>query len=718
QTAVCCMVDTFRARMAIREVGKALALPAEEIDLVAKAFPRIAARNIPDAIERLPELAGSNLRAGQLEQLFELCLGIDGFPRHLALHPSGVILSSSDLAERVPMQESFQGFRMLQADKHDVEHLGLTKLDVLGVRMFSAIAHAHDEIVRISGKDIHFEDLPRDDEATFELIRTSRTLGCFQIESPGQRELLARFQPNRFEDLIIDISLFRPGPVKSDMVSPFLDRRHGFQEVRYPHEKLAPILRETGGVVVYHEQLIRCIAAVTGCSLDDADYVRRHLEPEAVTEGVSAPIGITPPDEGIGTWFKARAVVNGFTQPQADAIWTEVFAFASFGFCKSHAAAFALPTYISAWLKTHYPAEFVAGVLTHDPGMYPRRFIVADARQMGIPILPIDINKSDAVYRVESFASSVISGVDSRPPNPDKGVRLALSEVRDISEAEIASIVTARGAGPFSSLEDLWRRTELSQPVLENLVHVGALDAIEGRSRHELLWRVIELGSEPKLIPGEQLQLGLDDPIRQSLPELPRYSDFEETEAELEISGIDARRHVMALYAPLLAEIGCVDSDGLKGCRNRAEVWVAGVKVASQTPAIRSGQRIIFVTLDELAGPIDITVFERVQPRCARTVFHSWLQLVRGEVRKRGGASFIHTTDRRNVGITVVAEEVFDLAELAQDRNAGISLIEALERQRRKQQLLDPGAAVASGGGGDLQPAARLWHASGGSAGR
>jgi error-prone DNA polymerase len=724
QTAVCCMVDTFRARMAIREVGKALALPAEEIDIVAKAFPRIAARNIPDAIERLPELAGSNLQAGQLEQLFELCLGVDGFPRHLALHPSGVILSSSDLAERVPMQESFQGFRMLQADKHDVEHLGLTKLDVLGVRMFSAIAHAHDEIVRISGKDIHFEDLPRDDEATFKLIRTSRTLGCFQIESPGQRELLARFQPNRFEDLIIDISLFRPGPVKSDMVSPFLDRRHGFQEVRYPHEKLAPILRETGGVVVYHEQLIRCIAAVTGCSLDDADYVRRHLEPEAVTEGVSGPIGITPPDEGIGTWFKARAVANGFTQAQADAIWTEVFAFASFGFCKSHAAAFALPTYISAWLKTHYPAEFVAGVLTHDPGMYPRRFIVADARQMGIPILPIDINKSDAVYRVESFASSGTYAVPPRPqngegPNPrEKGVRLALSEVRDISETEIASIVRARGAGPFTSLEDLWRRTELSQPVLENLVHVGALDAIESRSRHELLWRVIELGSEPKLVPGEQLQLGLDDPIQQSLPELPRYSDFEETEAELEISGIDARRHVMALYAPLLAEIGCVDSDELKGCRNRAEVWVAGVKVASQTPAIRSGQRIIFITLDELAGPIDITVFERVQPRCARTVFHSWLQLVRGEVRKRGGASFVHTTDRRNVGITVVAEEVFDLAELAQDRKAGISLTEALERQRRKQQLLDPGVAVASGGGGDLPPAARLWHASGGSAGR
>jgi error-prone DNA polymerase len=704
QTAVCCMVDTFRARMAIREVGKALALPPEEIDVVAKAFPRVAARNIPDAIERLPELAGSNLRAGQLEQLFELCLAIDSFPRHLALHPSGVILSSSDLAERVPMQESFQGFRMLQADKHDVEDLGLTKLDVLGVRMFSAIAHAHDEIVRTSGKDICFEELPRDDEKTFELIRTSRTLGCFQIESPGQRELLARFQPNRFEDLIIDISLFRPGPVKSDMVSPFLDSRHGFQEVRYVHERLAPILRETYGVVVYHEQLIRCIAAVTGCSLDDADWVRRHLEPEAVTEGVAGPIGITPPDEGIGTWFKARAATNGFTRAQADAIWTEVFAFASFGFCKSHAAAFALPTYISAWLKAHHPAEFVAGVLTHDPGMYPRRFIVADARQMGVPILPIDVNASEAVYRVEG--------------EQDKGVRLALSEVRDISFAEIDSIVGARGAGPFNSLEDLWRRTELSQPVLENLIHIGAFDGIESRSRHELLWRVIELASEPKLAPGQQLQLGLDDPIQQSLPELPVYSAFEETEAELEISGIDARRHIMALYAPLLAEIGCVDSEGLKECRNRTEVWVAGVKVASQTPAIRSGQRIIFITLDELTGPIDVTVFERVQPHCARTVFHSWLQLVRGEVRKRGGASLVHTTDRRNVGITVVAEEVFDLAELAQDRKEGRSLTEALDRQRRKQELTGLGAEVGGGGTGDLQPASRLWHASGGSAGR
>ncbi len=776
QVAMCCMVDTFRARMAIREVGKALGLPPEEIDLVAKAFPRVRAKDIPAAIERLPELSGSNLDAGQLTQLFELCMTIDGFPRHLAVHPSGVILSAPDLADRVPMQESFQGFTMLQADKDDVEELGLPKLDILGVRMFSAIAHASDEIERTDGVRHQLEAMPRDDRATFDLIRSSKTLGCFQIESPGQRELLARFLPNRFEDLLIDISLFRPGPVKSDMVSPFLDRRHGFEDTHYAHPRLEPILKETYGVVVYHEQVIRVIAAVTGCSLDDADYVRRHLDaerpaapedpndrpkdwrlhdraeaaaaffspqtPETVASaakntplgstpkngrgglpskrrigedwerdqrvhvhGVAGRIEISPPKDDVANWFVASAIRNGFPEAQAKALWKEVFAFASFGFCKSHAASFALPTYISAWLKAHYPAHFFAGVLTHDPGMYPRRLIVADARHFGIPILPIDINSSGATYCVEEVSRA------AEASRSGYGIRLSLSEVRGISEREVESIVAARVDKPFVSLEDLWRRTEVSRPVLENLVDVGALDSIEtARTRRELMWRVIDLCGEPKPIAGTQLSLPLDQPIHSELPALPPYTPLEETEAEIAISGIDARRHVMDLYMPLLVELGCTPANHLASLRNNSEVWVAGVKVASQTPAIRSGQRIIFVTIDDLTGPIDVTVFERVQARCARTVFHSWLQLYRGVVRKRGGASRFHVTDPDNVGITVVVNEAFDLAELATDRAAGHSVAAALGRQRRKQAL--------TGLRPDREPSGRLWHASGGSAGR
>ncbi|MGH2749068.1 MAG: OB-fold nucleic acid binding domain-containing protein [Actinomycetota bacterium] len=330
--------------------------------------------------------------------------------------------------------------------------------------------------------------------------------------------------------------------------------------------------------------------------------------------------------------------------------------------------------------------------------MYPRRLIVADARQMGIPILPIDVNRSDATYRVE-------------PAGRSHGIRLALSSVRDISDAEIASVVAARQRGPFVSLEDLWRRSDLSQPVLEHLVHVGALDSISGkRSRRELLWRALDLAKERKPVRGTQLQLALDEPIAEPLAGLPAYSSRDQTEAELEVSGIDARCHVMDLYRPLLAEIGCVPAERLGRQPNRSEAWIAGVKVASQTPAIRSGQRIIFVTLDDLTGPIDVTVFERAQPRCARTVFHSWLLLVRGEVRKRGGASRTRVTDPDAVGITIVAEEAFDLAELARDRAAGHDLAAALDRQRRRRSV----AGLEHKDG----PKSKLWHASGGSAGR
>jgi error-prone DNA polymerase len=467
------------------------------------------------------------------------------------------------------------------------------------------------------------------------------------------------------------------------------------------------------------------IARATGCALDDADYIRRHLDSDrpsrtddpnsAPSPGRAVPLfppgsghgawewpdGKVSPDNQIGAWFKESARLNGHTDEGAEKLWQEVFAFASFGFCKSHAAAFALPTYLSAWLKAHYPAEFLAGVLTHDPGMYPRRLIVADARTFGIPILPIDVNASHKTYRVE-----VIDG--------QKGIRLALSEVREISGAEIDSLIAARTQRLFSSLEDLWRRTDLSQPVLENLVHIGALDSIRGaRTRRELLWQVAGLASEPKLRAGEQLEFSFDAPIVESLPGLLDYSEVETTEAELEISGIDARHHIMELYRPLLTEVGCTSASDLYAARNNSDVWVAGVKVASQTPAIRSGQRIIFVTLDDITGPIDVTIFERVQHRCARTVFHSWLLLVRGVLRKRGGASRIYTTDPTNTGITVVVDEVFDLAELSRDRAGGLALASALGRQRRRQALTGLGV-----GNGTTGAPGKLWHSSGGSAGR
>ena len=705
------MIDTYRARAAVREVGKALGLPEPEIDVVAKSFPHIGARDLQAAIERLPELAGSNLNAGQLELLFRVAERLDGFPRHIALHPSGIVLSNDDLVRRVPLERSFQGYRVIQADKDDVELLGYLKLDVLGVRMLSSMRHALDEIARTEHVKVDLDEVPTDDELTFELIRASDTLGCFQIESPGQRELLQKLQPTRWEDLIVDISLFRPGPVKSDMINPYLRRRAGMEAPTYVHPSLRPALRETFGVIVYHEQVMRTLAAMGGCSLTEADYIRRHLDDDAMLPGLRAD-------------FLRRARARGVPDEVAERTWDDVAQFASFGFCKAHAAAFAVPTYQSAWLKTHYPAHFLAGILTHDPGMYPRRLLLEDARGHGIPILPLDVNASEPEYVVEAAEGGY-------------GIRLALQDVHGISDAEIRSILEARADRAFADVGDFLRRTTVSKPVVEAIAHAGGFDAIDRGTRRDRLYAAMTTAPQrsgdqlafdlhPSMSSGVENQTGGRRPSRSgngrlATPEggraarsqggasrgpvarsdgspapqaefsLPEYTDAERVRAELEVLGLDASRHLVTFFEPLLADLDVTRSKDLPGCRSDRRVMVAGVKVASQTPAIRSGQRIIFLTLDDATGPVEVVVFESVQPKVAKTVFHSFLLAVVGTVRRTG-----------KKGVSVIAEDVWDLTALHRARGDG-RLAEALAHEGPA-----PGAAVPR----------KLWHSSGGSAGR
>jgi error-prone DNA polymerase len=665
------MIDTYRARAAVREVGKALGLPEPEVDVVAKSFPHIGARDLQAAIERLPELAGSNLNAGQLELLFRVAERLDGFPRHIALHPSGIVLSNDDLVRRVPLERSFQGYRVIQADKDDVELLGYLKLDVLGVRMLSSMRHALDEIARTEHVKVDLDRIPIDDEPTFELIRASDTLGCFQIESPGQRELLQKLQPTRWEDLIVDISLFRPGPVKSDMINPYLRRRAGMEAPVYAHPALRPALRETFGVIVYHEQVLRTLSAIAGYDLTYADHVRRHLDDEDLLPGFRAD-------------FLERATARGVPAEVAETTWSAVAEFASFGFCKAHAAAFAVPTYQSAWLKTHYPAHFLAGILTHDPGMYPRRLLLEDARGHGIPILPLDVNASEPEYVVEEAGGGY-------------GIRLALQDVHGISDAEIRSILEARADRSFADVGDFLRRTTVSKPVVEAIAHAGGFDAIDRGTRRDRLYAAMTAAPQRA---GDQLALDLRPatsgggeprPVSDVGFSLPEYTDAERVRAELEVLGLDASRHLVTFFEPLLADLDVTRARDLHRCRSDRRVMVAGVKVASQTPAIRSGQRIIFLTLDDATGPVEVVVFESVQPRVAKTVFHSFLLAVVGTVRRTG-----------RKGVSVIAEDVWDLT--------------ALHRARGDGRLAD---ALAHGGpASDAVVPRKLWHSSGGSAGR
>ncbi|MEI2648898.1 MAG: DNA polymerase III subunit alpha [Dermatophilaceae bacterium] len=717
------MMDSYRVRHAIRDVGAALGLPPAEVDAIAKAFPHISARHARSAIADLPELRVTGLASARYDLLFDLVERLDGLPRHIALHPCGVILSNSTLLDRTPVEASWLGFPMTQFDKDDVEILGLLKLDILGIRMQSAMAYAVTEVARVDDVRVDLDDpahVSLDDEATFRMIRTTRTLGCFQIESPGQRELIGKFGPERFEDLIIDISLFRPGPVKSDMIVPFLNARHGFATTDYLHPTLIPALRETEGVVVFHEQVLKIVAETAGVTLAQADEVRRAM-------------GSVDGQAQVLAWWRPAALARGYSADDVERIWEVLRAFASFGFCKAHAAAFALPTYQSAWLKTHHPAAFIAGVLTHDPGMYPKRLILDDARSLGIEILGLDVNASTSTYAVERVPS------DAPPPAPDLpdgrgyGIRVSLADVKGITESEIVQIVAGQ---PYAGLADFAQRAAVSRPVLERLVLAGGFDSIYGLdhsgmpgargkiTRRDLLLHVADLdrwnranasrasgatskwsrrlvatdslagangrrgdprgdspggrrggprgdsrgdlGSdlrggridEDRVRPGiaalaaaqsqaaapvadavrhTQLILPLDDaPQLTPGSGLPELTATERIRAELEILGLDASAHVVEVYGPMLDALGVTRARDIGQARNRSEVWIAGVKVATQTPPIRSGRRVVFLTLDDSTGPVDATFFEDVQGPYAATVFHSWMMLVRGVVRRTG----------------------------------------------------------------------------------
>jgi error-prone DNA polymerase len=765
------MMDTYRVRHAIRDAGAALGLPPPEVDAMAKAFPHIAARNVRNALAELPELRASGLDVPRLQLMFDIVERLDGLPRHIALHPCGVVLSDSVLLDRTPVEASWLGFPMSQFDKDDVEEMGLLKLDVLGIRMQSAMAHAVAEVERVDGGHIDLDDeaqVPFDDEPTFELVRSTKTLGCFQIESPGQRELIGKFGPRSFDDLIIDISLFRPGPVKSDMIIPFLNARQGWKDPSYLHPTLVPALEETEGVVVFHEQVLMIVAETTGVTLAQADEVRRAL-------------GTPEGQKRIEAWWRPAARDRGYSPEVADKIWEVLKAFASFGFCKAHAAAFALPTYQSAWLKTHHPAAFLAGVLTHDPGMYPKRLILDDARTFGITILGLDVNVSTGTYRFE------------RTEDGDEAIRLSLADVHGISEAEVAQIVAGQ---PYSSLSDFWQRAHVSRPIAEKLVLAGGFDALHdidlggpsrlgdgapgapgapgvvGRARgglgrrgrvtrRDLLLHVAELdrwsssqrssrrsssrvsaasrSSGPGSVRGRvtsvsasgdiralaaaqsqasagapahlatQLTLDLGDTPRLSATSgLPEMTGPEQVRAELEVLGLDASGHVVDFYRPLLDALGVTRARDLLSGRSGREVLVAGVKVATQTPPIRSGRRVVFLTLDDATGPSDLTFFEDVQGPYAATVFHSWLLLCRGVVRRTGPR-----------GVSIRATGAWELSTLQDAWTAGgitavRDALDAADRAAWERASALAGPDGASAGVGEGPDGRRvLVHASG-----
>ncbi|MFF2347407.1 DNA polymerase III subunit alpha [Pseudarthrobacter sp. NPDC058119] len=666
------MQNGYRARGAVRDAGLALGMDDGEVGEIAKQLWRFSARKFREALQEKPELREFAGRVEQpdaqgnqqLDLLVDLTERLDRLPRHISMHPCGVILGDATLLDRTPVQPSGLGLPMSQFDKHDMDPMGMLKLDVLGVRMQSAMAFAVREIIRIhpskeevveagnhpkgpvgSGPDyiaangrIDLNAVPLDDEATYELIRSTHTLGCFQIESPGQRELIGKMAPREFNDLIIDISLFRPGPMKSDMVRPFLEHRHGFAPEVYPHPDLKPVLQETHGVTVFHEQILKTLDVMTGCGLAKADEFRRALSNEAGEARVEE-------------YFRRHAKAKGYAPEVVDKVWGTLKSFASFGFCKAHGAAFAVPTYQSAWLKTHHPEAFLAGLWEHDPGMYPKRLLVAEARRLGIPILPLDINRSKAEYRVERIGSGADAG--------RLGIRLSLNGIYGLSAAELKRIVAGQ---PYDSLADLRARSRLSKPSIRRLAQLGAFDSLHREAggpanRADLVLHLQQLqtaktGKKGVEVLEGQLSLPLGDiELRNIKPGLPAPTVVENVRAELDLMAVDVSTHLMDSHRPLLERLGVTTADQLLSLRNGTEVLVAGVRVATQTPPMRGGRRVVFISIDDGTGCVDSVFFHEAQESAGPLLFGTRLLLIRGTTRRTGPR-----------GISISASMAWDLS--------------------------------------------------------
>jgi len=454
QAALVSTVPTFRARSAVREVACALGRGLEELPRLTECLPYyLRPSDIPRALKELPELKESPLRSER--ELLELAGRLDGLPRQLSQHLGGVIVSEK-LLDMVPLELSPRGYPLSQYDRDDVEMLGLPKFDLLGLRMHTAISNTLSYI-RQRGIELDLDRVPLDDPATYRFLRSTETVGVFQVESPGQRQLLGRLQPDRFSDVIAEISLFRPGPMQAEMITPFIRRKHGKEPITYLHPKLKPILEETYGVLIYQEQVLRVVAELTGSGLDWADAFRRSMTHDRSPEEM----------EKLKGEFISRCLAQGHSPELAEEAWRQVSAFAAYGFCKAHAAAFAYITYQSAYLKAHFPLEFYLGLLNAGQvGTYPHRVILNEARRR-FPVYPPHVNFSRFEYTREG-----------------NGIRVGFCAVRGMGPRTAERIVGEREAGePFRSVEEFQDRVRPNRRIFEVLWAIGALEGLEGYGR-------------------------------------------------------------------------------------------------------------------------------------------------------------------------------------------------------------------------------------------
>lgn len=608
-TAMTASIVTFRLRLAVREIAKVLGYPQWQIDKLGKVLPPVSARRISDYRTDIANVLGESPLLGILLGLVEQMAGC---PRHLSLHSGGMILSHQPLRYFSPVQTSTNGVRQVQFSKDDVEALGLIKFDVLGLRMLSVVTETIDLLKPNEGQVPNVDNLPLDDEATFELIRSGRTMSVFQIESPGQWNLLSRTQPQVFDDLIAQVALFRPGPLQGNMVNPYVQRRRGLQKVTYPHPSLEPVLRDTYGVILFQEQVLEIAHAFAGLSLAEADEFRRLMSKFRDAKEM----------ESMRQQFVQGAVTrhqhtrHSVSETLANWVFDAVAKFVGYGFCRSHAAAFARTVYQSAYLKAHHPAAFMAAVMEHKPGFYPLNTVLEEARHCGVQILRVDIHRSDIKYRVENGA-----------------IRLPLTQIKGLSAESAASIVLERAQNPFTTLEDCYHRVTLHRDVWENLARSGAFNSFG--ARRDILWSIGELAR--RIGASGQEQQTLDENAFfgswEEMPDLRSLTGAETTLWDFQTMGLTAGPHPVALHRPYLTKLGADTIRELETKKPGGRVLIGGAVISRQRPPTAKG--MTFVILEDETGRLPTAITPPVYEKFRVQLRDSGL-LVEGKLENAG----------------------------------------------------------------------------------
>ncbi|WP_158746726.1 error-prone DNA polymerase [Acidisphaera sp. L21] len=679
RAAIVGTVIRYRGRSAIREVGKAMGLSEDVTGRLAKAS---WGPGRDDGLEALADHEGLDLSDRRLSLALELAAEIQNFPRHLATHVGGFVMSRGPLTEMAVVgSAAMEGRTVLEWDKDDVDALKLLKVDILALGMLSCLRRGFDLLRQHHRLDYDLAGVPRDCEDTYAMLRRADSLGVFQVESRAQMAMLPRLRPSVFYDLVVQVAIIRPGPIQGDMVHPYLRRRWGQEEPVYPQpspefgdpDELKKVLGRTLGVPLFQEQAMRVAIVAAGFTPNEADQLRRAMATFKHTQGV----GVYH-DRLVGGMVR-----RGYDPELAERVFKQIEGFGSYGFPESHAASFAHLAYASSWLKCHHPAVFAAALLNSQPmGFYAPAQIVGDAKKHEVLVRPLDINASDW----DSTLEPEIRSADKH------ALRLGLRLASGLAEEEGRLIVKIRRSGngsPYGSVEEVARRTGVSRKAMEALAEADAFASI-GASRRAAMWdaKAIERDIPPLLRLAES---ALSEPalIQEPAPALPAEAVGQSVVLDYAATGLSLRQHPLALLRSRLSQMGCHDTRRLNTARPGGAIRLPGIVLMRQRPGTAKG--IVFITLEDEFGVANLVVFTNVGERDRAVMIGARLMIAEGYIERE--------TEHAEVAIThLICRRLIDRSDLLRDLNTAdsdLSWSDAILDRADEIRRPDPGSARA-----------------------